>query len=217
MYKLTNRSLEPILEKFGVESLDEVSMDDLYLVCEELGVKGIFLKDKKGRATELDRFETISEIEDTLTLTVYMGQPYWNEAQRNKVEANDVLTRLSKVTRGERTFDIMEKMKLGVNNLRPGASVEVDWNPRYIREVWATTPWGSGKTPRIVIEDLSNNRTSDRVTKDTIEEPIEQSDWAKLSYNALKQACKDRGLKYINVPAKTLIESLSEFEKNKGK
>lgn len=216
MYRITNKSLQSIYDRYHIQDLDEITADDLYLVCEDLGVKGVYIKDKKGMAIEMDRFETISQILDTFTLTVYMGNSYWNEAQRKKIASDKVLNKLDQAPNGDKTFEIMQKMKLGVHNLRPGDSTDVDWNPRYIREVWDHTPWAAkdfGGNIRIELEDLSNGRISNKVTKETIETPIEEQDWEKLSYSALKEACKERGLRYVNVPKLELIKSLAEYSK----
>lgn len=170
MFRVRNTALDKIFANYGITSLDELSDDQMLEVCADLQVNPSVRLNNKKRFEKLERRNwikkigkdrvtvsgTIERIEAALSITFYMDDSYWTEKHRQVAEDRNFYERLDTSKSGTEIFDFYEELGIGVKNLKPAASADLDLTKRFINEV-ILNPEFHYKNLSMEITDLDTN------------------------------------------------------------
>ena len=140
MYKITNAAFKESFKKFNVTRLEQLSIDQLKEVAKEAHEELVWSKDTNGRRISIQRTDSINFLKDQYRLSDYMPESYWSDEQRNLLNESGWNKELQKAVDGKATYQFFQNFQLGYSELRPSESIEVDYTPAYMKEVFMELP-----------------------------------------------------------------------------
>lgn len=162
MVRVTNTSLDHLLKKYSIRSLRELSDNQLLDICldedSRIYVQPQYKINKDPRTGRMnrgafDRFKTIELIHKTNCIDFYMDSNYWLPRHQEIANQMDFQGELNDHADGRQTFELYKSIGVGIAQLEPGESTEVDWTPRFIKDVVSK----HAIFTKIKIEDLEAN------------------------------------------------------------
>jgi len=169
MYKIKNATFQDSFKKFNVTRLEQLSIEQLKEVASEVHEELVWSKDVNGRRVSIQRIDSINFLKDNYRFSDYMPESYWSDSQREMMNESDWTKGLNKAGNGKETYDFFQNLQLGISELRPGDSIEVDYTPAYVKEVFMEKP--AIRTGLIEVYDESGKRLTPENKEDIGEAP----------------------------------------------
>lgn len=166
MYRIKNISLEPVLRQYKIQSLNDLTDDQLTELCnnnKNLNVQMQFytIKDEKKRGKRrggFDRYKTIDYMKLANTFSDYMGKEYWESRHQQIADERDLIGEISEHKRGDDTFKAMANIGFGFYNLKPGEEQIIDVTGRWIKDYLAKTR--PSLWPKITVTKIEDGITT---------------------------------------------------------
>lgn len=174
MFKITNRVLEPYLDKLGAKSLNDLTDEQLIDLVDDnpnLNAQALFFEADKSKQGALryrgifDRFGTIKRIRQANSFSDYMGIEYWTERQLTIAEDRRLLEELRANMRGDESLRLLAEMGLGFYNLEPGDTIELDITRGWVEKVLKKKPYAEYLEITDLDEDNSKEAVQSRVNE----------------------------------------------------
>jgi hypothetical protein len=241
MYKVRNTSLDSVFKEYSVTRLEDLDSEKLKEICQKRGTESRWklapIKNKTTnrisgyRKAEFDKFGTIDRLIGENSISIYMGDSYWQERHLELDQELELKEKLSKMMDGNEVMKLMDRVGFGVFNLKPGDEKEVDWTDEWIEDVLKKHPiynklYVTKVTPEKEVEgevEKVEEQTEKKVetilmgteSKMVIPPKLEVdkekgSDLEFLDYNALRSIAKNYGLKMFGVSKEELVKQIQE-------
>lgn len=178
MYHIRNQAFDEILKKYGAPDLYALSAERLEEIVSDgpFRTAPILRKNEKGQTLGIDRMATAEKLESEYTFSEYMGELFWEERHREIAQEVNILEQLTGHAHGDETFELMARYRIGVFKLKPGQEADVDWTPRWVREVYTQKPISRYcKLTEIVDETAESTPEVEEVEESTEESVAEES------------------------------------------
>lgn len=222
MYKVRNISLDSIFKEYSISKLEELDNEKLKEVCKKVKTEPVWklmrvknkITDKTTgyRRTEFDKFSTIDKILGENSVSLYMGEAYWQERHLMLDSELEIKEKLSKMMEGNQVMGLMERVGFGIHNLKPGEEKECDWTDEWIEDVLKKHPiYGKLKVEKIEKEIKPISKEVEK--KEFVVEEVKktkESDLSLLDYKALKAIGKNYGIKVWNMTKEELVEQIQK-------
>lgn len=140
LYTIKNKALEVL----GIEKLDSLSNDELARLCTKLSLSPIYLKlDKGGRNTRprLNRAVTLQAIRRNLSVNFYIPKEHFTEKMWDVFEDSQSDDQMANHILGNQTYQHMAALGLGVHNLQPGQTAQLEMPEGYFKEDLSKKPF----------------------------------------------------------------------------
>jgi hypothetical protein len=203
MYKITNNALSKELAQFDVLDIYALTTEQLESICIDKGVEVLYRLNNKKERLGIDKIRTAENLESRFSVSEYMGELHWEERHRLLNTEAGILDQIAGHTDGDQTFETYSRYKLGVFKLRPGQSADVDWTPRWIKEVFEHKPFKEFCT----LEELG----AAPIVLEPGKEAIEVSKLVSLDdldYDALLKEARKRGIVNRRVVKDELVKKI---------
>lgn len=225
MYRITNRAFEPIYEKYSVRDIFELTAEQLDEVCntDPFRMGPVLKRNERKQIVGIDRLATATVLEQNFTFSEYMGELFWEQRHRDIANDIEILEQLKTHQSGTETFELMARYKFGISKLKPKQSAEVDWTPRWVREVWKNKPMSKF----CKLEDLEPVKPypfgdkKEEEKEEEVEEKEEKTDiddmydLSDLPYMDLMKEARESGIKDRRMPRKDLEEAVLKMRQAK--
>ena len=233
MYKVRNISLDSIFKEYSISKLEELDNEKLKEVCKKVKTEPVWklmqVRNKVTnrttgyRRTEFDKYSTIDKILGENSVSIYMGEAYWQERHLMLDSELEIKEKLSKMMDGNQVMGLMERVGLGINNLRPNEEKECDWTDEWIEDVLKKHPTYEklkvekiGKEVEPITKEIEKKEVFQLQKKEFLTEEVKkpkeekESDLSLLDYKALKAIGKNYGIKVFGMTKEDLVEQIQK-------
>jgi len=230
MFKIRNKSLDPLFKKYKIKSLSELSDDQLMELCvseKNLNTHPKYFMEKRTDDSfirgDFDRFKTIDAIIAAHSYSEYMSNSYWEKRHREKVSARKAKRVTAFHKEGEETFKLFQNLQMGFFRLKPGDEIVLDITKRWIKEYLlgerevriqeegvnkkAMVP--SPYTDRLEVTDLEKD-VEEVKEEATAGESERRKILGRLSYKELQSMASKKNFNPIGKSKAALVDLLSK-------
>lgn len=143
MYFVRNKSLDDVFAKYKTTKLMTLSNIDLENISRELNIGAIYDYDDSfspPRRKSVNKIHTIEIIEKALSADIYIDRGFWRIEQEQRAEEFNLLEEIKTHSHGFETFELMARVSLGISNLKPGETQEIDAPLDWIESILVEHP-----------------------------------------------------------------------------